>query len=312
MKALPIVLLALAAAVVAVAATADAQTLLLTLDTPDPQADAYFGFSIAVAEVNGDGRADIAVGALKEDVAGNEDQGRAYVFSGADGSLLFGLESPDPQAVAWFGVSVAAGNVNSDGRADIVVGAYGEDVGINGSQGRAYVFSGSDGSLLLTLDTPNPQETAYFGFSLALGEVNGDGKADIPVGAYFENVGANVNQGRAYVFSGADGSLLLTLDTPNPQQGATFGRSLALGDASGDGKGDIAVGAPSEDVGGNAGQGRAYVFSSSAPDPVGGIAQLPGVSDPSAPNYALLAALAVAALLALTAAAWYARRRWLA
>jgi hypothetical protein len=46
--------------------------------------------------------------------------------------------------------------------------------------------------------------------------------------------------------------------------------------------------------------------------PVGGITALPGASGSSAPNYTLLAGLAAAALLALTAGAWYARRRWLA
>jgi len=44
--------------------------------------------------------------------------------------------------------------------------------------------------------------------------------------------------------------------------------------------------------------------------PVGGIAELPNVSDSSAPNYIALAAVATVALLALTATAWYARRRW--
>ena len=44
---------------------------------------------------------------------------------------------------------------------------------------------------------------------------------------------------------------------------------------------------------------------------VGGLAELPAVSDSSGPNYALLAALAAAALVALTAGAWYSRRRWL-
>jgi hypothetical protein len=44
---------------------------------------------------------------------------------------------------------------------------------------------------------------------------------------------------------------------------------------------------------------------------VGGVAELPNVSDSSAPNYPALAGLAAAALVALTAGGWYARRRWL-
>ncbi|UCH87019.1 MAG: FG-GAP repeat protein, partial [Dehalococcoidia bacterium] len=176
----------------------------------------------------------IAVGAPLEDVGGSANQGRAYVFSGVDGSLLVTLESPNPQADAEFGYSLAMGDVNGDGKADIAAGAPLEDVGGNANQGRAYVFSGIDGSLLLTLESPNPQAEAQFGWSLAAGDVNGDGKADIAVGAPLEDVGGNVNQGRAYVFSGVDGSLVLTLDSPNPLPNAQFGYSLAMGDV-GDG-----------------------------------------------------------------------------
>jgi hypothetical protein len=71
----------------------------------------------------------------------------------------------------------------------------------NADQGRAYVFSGTDGSLLLTLDTPNPQASTYFALSVTMGDVSGDGKADIAVGAAAEDVGGNTNQGRAYAFS---------------------------------------------------------------------------------------------------------------
>jgi hypothetical protein len=236
-------------------------SLLFTLDIPNPQGGAYFGHSVALGDVNDDAKADIAVGAVFEDVGGNEDQGRAYVFSGADGSLLFTLDTPNPQAVAWFGYSLAVGDVDGDGKADIAVGAHREDIGGNEDQGRAYVFSEADGSLLFTVDLPNPQAVAWFGVSLAVGDVNGDGKADVAVGALYEDVAGNDDQGRAYVFSGADGSLLFTLDTPNPQAYAHFSRSLAVGEIDGDGKGDIAVGASGEDVGGNVEQGRAYVFS---------------------------------------------------
>ncbi|KPK47345.1 MAG: hypothetical protein AMJ77_03470 [Dehalococcoidia bacterium SM23_28_2] len=261
MKALRLVLLALVAVAVAVLASAHAQTLLLALDTPTPQEGANFGHSLAVGDVNNDGNADIAVGSYQEDVGGNADQGRAYVFSGADGSLLFTLDTPNPQGDAYFGHSLAVGEVNGDGKPDIAVGAPMEDVGGNADQGRAYVFSGGDASLLLTLDTPGPQALSWFGYSLAMGDVNSDSKADIAVGAHTEDVAGTTDQGRVYVFSGADGSLLFTLDTPNPQAYAWFGVSVAVGEVNADGKADIAVGAYGEDVGGNGSQGRAYVFS---------------------------------------------------
>jgi len=238
-------------------------SVLFTLDSPNPEPGGGFGAPVAMGDVDGDGRDDIAVGATSEDVGTTESAGRAYVFSGVSGSLLLTLTvpSPNPEFPRSFAESLAVGDVNGDGRADIVVGAEQEHVG-GKNQGRAYVFSGANGSLLFALDTPNPQPHAGFGVSLAVGDVNGDGLGEIVVGANGEQVGADAGPGRAYVFSGASGTHLLTLDTPNPQAGANFGGSVAVGDVNGDGMGEIVVGAMGEDVGANVRQGgRAYVFS---------------------------------------------------
>jgi len=119
----------------------------------------------------------------------------------------------------------------------------------------------------------------------------------------------------AAILASADAqTLLLTLDTPNPQQHVNFALSLAVGDVNGDGKGDIAVGAPYEDLGDNADQGRAYVFS--GPVPVGGIAEFaqpePDAASASGgsslPPYGALAGVA-AGVVVLAAGGWYARRR---
>jgi len=289
-------------------------SLLFTFNTPNPSYASRFGSSVAVGDVNGDAKADIAVGAALESVGDNAQQGRAYIFSGANGSLLFTFNTPNPSYASTFGWSVAVGDVNGDEKGDIAVGAALESVGDNAQQGRAYIFSGANGSLLRTLNTPNPDASAYFGWSVAVGDVNGDAKADIAVGAAWESVGDNAQQGRAYIFSGANGSLLFTFNTPSPSYASRFGSSVAAGDVNGDAKADIAVGAPYESVGDNAQQGRAYVFSSLPPPPVGGIAELPDVGSDSgwsAGAYAALAGGLAAALLALTAGAWYARRRWL-
>ena len=228
-------------------------SFLFTLDAPNPQRQLCFGCSLAVGDVNDDGKADIAVGASHEEVGGYEWQGRAYVFSGVDGSLLFALDTPNPDRMAWFGTSLAVGDVNGDGKRDIAVGSPAEDVE------RVYVFSGANGSLLTTLNSPQA-EAVGFGESVAVGDVGADGKGDIAVGAPTETVSAISGQGRAYVFSGASSSLLFTLDSPHAAEFSHFGSSLVVGDVNGDGKADITVGAPDEEVGGNQWQGRAYVF----------------------------------------------------
>jgi hypothetical protein len=235
--------------------------LLYTLASPTVQAGAHFGRSVAVGDVDGDGKKDIIVGADAETVGFNAFQGRVYVFSGATGLLIYTLDTPNPESFASFGISVAAGDTNGDGKADIVVGSYGETVAANTGQGRAYVFSGLSGSLLRTFTTPNPEALAQFGLSVATGDLNADGKADVIVGAGNETVGANASEGRAYSFSGATGSLLFTYSTPNHQASAQFGYSVAAGDTNFDGKADVIVGAIGETVGGNSAQGRAYVFS---------------------------------------------------
>jgi hypothetical protein len=240
--------------------------LLRTLDDPTPQAGALFGYAVAgLGDVDGDGVPDVLIGAELQNVGGNVSQGQAFVFSGATGLLLHTLDDHTPQAFADFGLALAGvGDVNGDGVPDLAVGAPQQTVGMNQNQGQAFIFDGSNGLLILTLNDPVPKAAAQFGEFLArLGDVNGDGVPDLLVGAPFQTVGANTDQGQAYVFSGATGLRLLTINDPTPQAFAAFGGPVAgLGNVNGDGVPDFVIGAGGQTVGANPGQDQVFLFKS--------------------------------------------------
>jgi len=113
------------------------------------QAFAYFGGSVGTAgDVNGDGYADVIVGAVYYD-NGQTDEGRAFVYHGSASGLSMtpNWTAESDQAGASFGGSVGtAGDVNGDGYADVIVGANGYD-NDQTEEGRAFVYHGSAGSL---------------------------------------------------------------------------------------------------------------------------------------------------------------------
>jgi hypothetical protein len=151
---------------------------LFTIDA-SPQGGELGSFFVAgVGDVNGDRTPDFYVGDYADttngiDAAGNP-AGRAGVYSGVDGHELHAWlgDSPD----AGLGPGRSAGDVNGDGRPDLVVGSYTSSAGAP-QGGKVQIFSGADGSLLRTITST--VENDQLGFdAVGLGDVNHDGLPD--------------------------------------------------------------------------------------------------------------------------------------
>jgi len=235
------------------------------------KADTEFGSSVAGAgDVNGDGYADVIVGAPLFDNNGASNKGAAFVFFGSDSGLAataaWQAEGDDP--FDRFGTSVAgAGDVNGDGYADVIVGARNFDTDQN-LEGAAFVYFGSASGLSTTADwqAEGDQVSASFGISVAgAGDVNGDGFADVIVGAVFFDNGQD-DEGAAFMYLGSASGLgtAPAWQAESDQDAAWFGASVAgAGDVNGDGFADVIVGASLFDNG-EANEGAAFGYLGAA------------------------------------------------
>ena len=200
------------------------------LGTINPFGRGYTGgVSVSTGDVTGDGIADIVVGS---------GQGRQPTVKVFDGATLREVTSFDAYSATFKGgLSVAVGDVTGDGRADIVTGA-----GV-GSLSQVKVF---DGKQLMPTASRMGRAVAVKNFiafndgfrggvTVAAGDVNGDGKADIAVG---RKSGA----GDVTVFNGATGGVLFKL----PSTAATSGATVAIGDVDGDGRAEVVTGSAAQ------------------------------------------------------------------
>lgn len=250
----------------------------------------FAGAAVAGAgDVNGDGLADLIVGAYGADIVGDT-SGRSYVVFGKPGTTPVELKQVAVGAGGFVidgeaefdqaGAAVAsAGDVNGDGLADLIVGAPLANPSGNDS-GRAYVVFGKKNSLPVKLGDvvtgtggfamDGEQVRDYAGFSVdGVGDVNGDGLSDVIVGAYGANPQGSAS-GRSYIVfgkattelvnltavaNGGDGGFALDGEATDDYSGFAVG---GAGDVNGDGFADVITGAFGNDAKG-ASAGRSYV-----------------------------------------------------
>ncbi|MEE6472011.1 hypothetical protein FKM82_009436 [Ascaphus truei] len=209
--------------------------------------DSYLGYSVAVGEFSGDDTEDFVAGVPK----GNMTYGYVTILNGTDLKSLYNFSGE--QMASYFGYSVAATDLTSDGLDDLLIGAplFMERTPDGRMQevGRVYVYlqgysMNSDPDLVLT----GGDEYGRFGSSIAiLGDLDQDGYNDVAIGAPFR--GEN-RRGAVFIFNGQSGGLnpkpsqVLQGEWGSSQAPAFFGLSTRGGkDLDGNGYPDLIVGA---------------------------------------------------------------------
>jgi Ca2+-binding RTX toxin-like protein len=256
------------------------------------------GRSVAAAgDVNGDGFADLIIGAPYADAADTDKDraGESYVLfgkatgwgapidlatiaAGTGGFVLYGRDKDDSA-----GLSVAsAGDVNGDGFGDVIIGApvsYGAD-NLDWATGQSYVVFGKAGGWGAAIDLETiaagtggfvvfgQDGSDWAGLSVAsAGDVNGDGFADVIIGAQNADAERNLTDfaGESYVVFGKAGGWGAAIDLSAIAAGTggfvIFGQDIddksgwsvaSAGDVNGDGFADLIIGAPFAGAAGNA------------------------------------------------------------
>lgn len=255
----------------------------------------HLGSAVAVGDFNGDGFDDLAIGIPD----GQGQNGRVSIFPGhPDGLGTNGFVPADEVGVGnepgqRFGAALATGDFDGDGLDDLAIGIPGKIVAGDDNAGEIVVVYGTDASVRgfapgVPLDLTSAQSFSQanlagavesgdsLGSSLAAGDLDGDGIDDLAIGVPMEDVlsngfGQRTDAGAVNVVYGVlgvglttAGNLILHQEVPgvalNVNDDDRFGFALAIGDFTGDGQADLAVGVPGEFRGGSDEAGAVEIF----------------------------------------------------
>ena len=260
------------------------------------------GSSVSIAgDINGDGIDDLAIGAPHADRIDIGSSGESYVvfgstspfqasidldsLTGTDGFIIYGIDSVDNS-----GRSVSnAGDINSDGIDDLIIGAFRADPNGAENAGESYVVFGSNDPFPQSLNLSSLNGANgfvingvdagdYSGNTVsAAGDINGDGVDDLAIGAHLANPEGKIRSGEVYVIFGSslpftsslnpellngDNGFILT----GADAGDTCGFSVSEGgDINGDGADDLIIGAHNGDPNGKFQAGETFIVFGRTP-----------------------------------------------
>ncbi|MFJ3306150.1 FG-GAP repeat protein [Streptomyces sp. NPDC086549] len=286
-----------------------------------PEGSDKFGGGLSVADFDGDGYSDLAVGAPGETYSPNSYQGSVTLYWGGPsglGSSAVMVKDPVAKDGNSFGGALTAGDFDGDGHADLaafnsltstvsvlkgpfartgawssaatvtlpepsqyaagfvssgnVSGDAADDLVVQyragrGGTERAWYFEGSASGAGLVQKAVLPNS-----HTSAVGDIDGDGYDDIAVADSYETTALGGAVTVLYGASAGPGtgraSTVLTQDSPGvpgaSESGDKFGASLSLGDVTGDGRADLAVGLPGENLGSLSDAGSIVLLRGSA------------------------------------------------